>query len=289
MFVRFGDARYDVTRRALVMAILNRTPDSFFDAGRYWDFDSFLREAEQLVTDGADILDVGGVKAGPGPEVTPQQEIERVVPAVEALRVRFDLPISVDTFRAAVLEESLKAGAVAGNDISGFADPGYLKIAADYGASVVATHVRLGPRIADPQPRYANLRAEVLEFLQERAQAALSAGIDSEKIMIDAGLDLGKTAAMSAELMRHTDDLVETGFVVLLSASNKGFLGELTGTLVNERTYASLGAHALGITLGARVLRVHNVAGTRRVADTMSAMFENRRMVPLGTSETGVR
>lgn len=288
MFVKLGDTRYDVTSRALVMGILNRTPDSFFDAGRYWNFDNFLRQAGQLVSEGADILDVGGVKAGPGPEVTPQQEIERVVPAVEALRSRFDLPISVDTFRASVLEESLKAGALAGNDIGGFADPSYLEIASKYGAAVVATHVRLGPRIADPQPCYGNLRAEVLEFLRVRANMALSAGIDREKVMIDAGLDLGKTAAMSAELIRHTDDLAELGFVVLLSASNKGFLGELSGSSINERTDATHGAHALGIALGARVLRVHNVAGSRRVADAMSAMLENRRRVAMASVETGV-
>ena len=276
MFLELGDTRFDVTTRALVMGILNRTPDSFFDGGRYWDFDGFLRQADSLVDQGADFVDVGGVKAGPGPEVTQQEEIERVVPAIEALRARFDLPISVDTFRASVLEESLKAGAVVGNDISGFADPDYLRVAAQYGASVVATHVRIGPRIPDPQPRYRNVRTEVVEFLRIRAQAAITAGIDRQRIMVDAGLDLGKTPAMSAELMRHSDDLVQLGFTVFLSASNKGFLGELTGTSVDDRTYATLGAHALGIALGCRVLRSHDVVGSRRVADMMSAMLANR-------------
>ena len=276
MFLELGDTRFDVTTRALVMGILNRTPDSFFDGGRYWDFDGFLRQADSLVDQGADFVDVGGVKAGPGPEVTQQEEIERVVPAIEALRARFDLPISVDTFRASVLEESLKAGAVVGNDISGFADPDYLRVAAQYGASVVATHVRIGPRIPDPQPRYRNVRTEVVEFLRIRAEAAITAGIDRQRIMVDAGLDLGKTPAMSAELMRHSDDLVQLGFTVFLSASNKGFLGELTGTSVDDRTYATLGAHALGIALGCRVLRSHDVVGSRRVADMMSAMLANR-------------
>ena len=164
-----------------------------------------------------------------------------------------------------------------GNDISGFADPDYLRVAAQYGASVVATHVRIGPRIPDPQPRYRDVRAEVVEFLRVRAEAAMSAGIDRQRIMIDAGLDLGKTPAMSIELMRHSDDLVQLGFAVFLSASNKGFLGELTGTLVDDRTYATLGAHALGIALGCRVLRAHDVTGSRRVADMMSAMLQNRR------------
>lgn len=277
MFVELGDTRFDVTTRALVMGILNRTPDSFFDGGRYWDFDGFLRQAELLVDQGADFLDVGGVKAGPGPEVTPSEEIERVVPAVGALRERFDLPVSVDTFRASVLEESLKAGAVVGNDISGFADPDYLSVAARHGASVVATHVRIGPRIPDPQPRYRNVRDEVVEFLRRRADAAVAAGVDRRRIMVDAGLDLGKTPAMSAELMRHSDDLVRLGFTVFLSASNKGFLGELTGTSVDDRTHATLGAHALGIALGCRVLRAHDVAGSRRVADMMSALLQHRR------------
>ena len=277
MFVELGDRRFDVTTRALVMGILNRTPDSFFDGGEYWRFDSFLRQAAQLVHDGADVLDVGGVKAGPGPEVTPAEETDRVVGAVEALRARFDLPVSVDTFRASVLDESLKAGAVVGNDISGFADPDYLDVAARNGASVIATHVRLGPRIADPRPRYGNVRAEVVEFLSSRARSALAAGIRREQIIVDAGLDLGKTPAMSAELLRHSDELAKLGFVVLLSASNKGFLGDLTGAAVKDRGHATQGAHALGIALGARLLRAHDVRQSRRVADTMSAVLSNRR------------
>lgn len=277
MFLELGQTRFDITTRALVMGILNRTPDSFYDGGQYWDFDEFLRKAEGLVEDGADFLDVGGVKAGPGPEVTPEQEMERVVPAIEALRARFDLPISVDTFRAVVLEASLRAGASVGNDISGFADPGYLPTAAAFGASVVATQVRIGPRIPDPEPIYDDVRRDVVAFLRRRAEAALEAGIPRERIMVDAGLDLGKNPAMSTELLRHSDDLVELGFPVFLSASNKGFLGELAGTEVDDRREASFGAHALGIALGCRVLRAHDVKGNRRLADMMSAVLAHRR------------
>ena len=277
MFLALGDTRFDITTRALVMGILNRTPDSFYDGGSYWNFDDFLDKAEVLVEEGADFLDVGGVKAGPGPEVTPEQEMERVVPAIEALRARFDLPISVDTFRASVLEESLRVGACIGNDISGFADPRYLPVAAAHGASVVATQVRIGPRIPDPEPIYDDVRRDVVEFLRVRAEAALAAGIPRERIMVDAGLDLGKTPAMSTELLRHSDDLVDLGFPVFLSASNKGFLGELTGSEVDNRREATFGAHALGIALGCRVLRAHDVRGNRRLADTMSAVLAHRR------------
>ena len=277
MLIEVGNKAFDVTYRALVMGILNRTPDSFYDGGRYWDFDQFLRQAELLVTQGADLLDVGGVRAGPGPEVTPEEECQRVVSAIAALHQRFDIPLSVDTFRACVFQEAIKAGAQMGNDISGFADPEYLKVAATYGASVVATHVRIGPRIADPNPTYTDVRHDVARYLLTRANAALAAGIPRNRVIIDAGLDLGKTPQMSVELMQHSHELVALGFTVLLSASNKGFLGELTNTTVENRGYASLGAHGLGIIAGCRVLRVHDVAATRRMADCISLLLQNRR------------
>lgn len=258
------------------MGILNRTPDSFYDQGRYWVFDDFLDTADLQVEEGADFLDVGGVKAGPGPEVTEAEELERVVPAVEALVERFDLPVSVDTFRASVAAECYGVGAVVGNDISGFADPGYLPAAAAAGASVVATHVRLAPRVPDPDPHYDDLVGEVCGFLAERAAAAVRAGIPPERVMVDAGLDLGKTEPQSTELLRRSDALVALGHPVFLSASNKRFLGELAGTEVDDRREASLAAHALGIGLGCRILRAHDVQGSRRVADVMAAILEAR-------------
>jgi dihydropteroate synthase len=271
-----SDHRFDVTHRALVMGILNRTPDSFFDQGTYYDFDSFLRKAETLVAEGADFLDVGGVKAGPGPEVTPDEELERVIPAIEALRARFDVPISVDTFRAVVVREAFRAGAQIGNDISGFADPDYLPAAAEHGASVVATHIRLAPRIPDPQPVFDDVRREVCEFLRDRAARAVAAGIPAQRVMVDAGLDLGKNEQMSALLLRHSDDLVALGFPVFLSASNKRFLGVLTGAEVDDRREATWAAHALGIALGCRILRAHDVRGGRRVADVMAEILRRR-------------
>src|SRR6476620_193659 len=146
------------------MGILNRTPDSFFDGGSYFDFDGFLRKADGLVRDGADILDVGGVKAGPGPEVDEQEELERVVPAIEALHARFDVSLSVDTWRASVARACFEVGAVIGNDISGFDDPDYLAVCAAAGASVVATHIRLRPRVPDPEPHYDDVVTAVCDF-----------------------------------------------------------------------------------------------------------------------------
>jgi dihydropteroate synthase len=268
-----GPYRFDITTRALVMGILNRTPDSFFDQGEFWDFDAFVRRAEQLVDDGADFLDVGGVKAGPGPEVTESEELDRVVPAIEALRARFDLPLSVDTWRASVAKASFEVGAVVGNDISGFADPAYLQVAAEAGASVVATHIRLGPRIPDPEPVYDDVVVDVNAFLRERAERAEAAGIPRERVIVDAGLDLGKTWEQSVVLLRHSADLSAMGWPVLLSASNKTFLGKLLDLEVKDRREASHSAHALGILGGCRVLRAHDVKGARRVADVLAAVL----------------
>jgi dihydropteroate synthase len=272
--VELGARRYDITSRSLVMGILNRTPDSFFDQGGYYRFDDFLQKAEQLVVDGADLLDVGGVKAGPGDEVSEAEELDRVVPAIDALCSRFDVPVSVDTWRASVAKAAFAVGAVIGNDISGFADPEYLTVAAAAGASVVATHIRLAPRVADPNPEYDDVVDTVAAFCAERAARAEVAGIPPERIIVDAGLDLGKSEAQSLVLLRESRALAALGYPLLLSASNKRFLGVLLDLDVGERREATVAAHALGITLGCRILRAHDVRGARRTADVLAAVLE---------------
>jgi dihydropteroate synthase len=269
-----GERTYDLTSKALVMGILNRTTDSFFDKGAFFEMDVFLKRAQQLVDEGADILDVGGVKAGPGPEVTEAEELERVIPAIQALHERFDLPLSVDTWRASVAKESYAAGAIIGNDISGFGDPDYLKVAAAAGASVVATHIRLQPRVPDPEPEYDNVVADVATFLVDRARKAEAVGITPDRIVLDAGLDLGKTWQQSLTLLGASDRLAALGYPLLLSASNKTFLGKLLDLEVTDRRLASLGATALGVARGCRIVRVHDVLGTKRACAVISAITE---------------
>lgn len=273
MHLTLGGRVHDLTHRALVMGIVNRTPDSFYDKGATFALDDLLRRAEQLVADGADIIDVGGVKAGPGPEVTEAEELDRVVPTIEALRTRIDVPISVDTWRATVAGAGYEAGAVVGNDISGFADPDYLPVAAKAGAAVVATHIRLAPRVPDPDPHYDDVVADVRAFLFDRMERARAAGIPDDRIVVDAGLDLGKTAEQSLTLLRASATLAELGVPLLLSASNKTFLGVVLGLEIDRRREASLAATAVGVALGCRIVRVHDVAGTRRVCDTLAAVL----------------
>ncbi|HEV3132901.1 MAG TPA: dihydropteroate synthase [Acidimicrobiales bacterium] len=267
-----GDKTFDITHRALVMGILNRTPDSFYDHGATFALDDLVRRAETMVDDGADLLDVGGVKAGPGPVVDEAEELDRVVPAIEALRARFDIALSVDTWRASVAKEAYAAGAVMGNDISGFSDPRFLEAAAAAGATVVATHIRLGPRIPDPEPVYHDVVDAVRTYLLERVSRARSAGLAPDRIVLDAGLDLGKTAEQSLLLLRSSDQLASLGHPLLLSASNKTFLGAILGLEIGDRAEASLAATALGAALGCRIIRVHDVAAHRQVCATLGAI-----------------
>jgi dihydropteroate synthase len=259
---RLGDEVHDLTSRTLVMGILNRTPDSFYDKGLTFELDSLLHRAEVLVEQGADLLDVGGVKAGPGPEVGQEEELDRVVAPIAALHARFDVAVSCDTWRAAVLDEACKAGAVVGNDISGFGDPAYLAVAARHDVSVVATHIRLKPRVADPDPHYDDLVRDVTTFLLDRARRAEAAGLAPDQIALDAGLDLGKTPAQSAVLLRESDVLAAHGYTLLLSSSNKRFLGELLELDIDARRAASLATVAYGVAHGCRIVRVHDVAGS---------------------------
>jgi len=269
-----GDRRHDLSTRALVMGIVNRTPDSFYDRGATFSLDALLARASTLVADGADLVDVGGVKAGPGPEVTEAEELDRVIPAIEALHARIDVPISVDTWRASVARAAYGAGAVLGNDISGFADPDYLAAAADTGAAVVATHIRLAPRVRDPEPVYDDVVEAVRGFLADRAARAVAAGIAPERVILDAGLDLGKTAEQSLTLLRGSGVLAALGHPLLLSASNKTFLGAVLDLDIDHRGEASLAAAAIGVSLGCRIVRVHDVAGTRHVCDSLAAVLE---------------
>jgi dihydropteroate synthase len=263
-----------VTTRALVMGIINRTPDSFYDHGATWEWDAFWRRAAEIVDEGADVADVGAVKAGVGPEVSEAEEMDRLLPAVEGLVARFDVPVSVDTWRASVAAEAFRLGAVLGNDISGFADPAYLPAAAEAGASVVATHIRLRPRVYDPDPVYEDVVGEVRAFLEDRAGRAEALGIPRERVLLDPGLDLGKNTQQSLALLGATASFGELGYPLLLAASNKDFLGELLGLAVDERREATLAAQALGAALGYRVLRTHFVQATCRVRDMVAAILE---------------
>ena len=275
--LKIRNCEIDVTYKPLIMGILNRTTDSFYDHGEYFNFDDFLKKAESLLADGADILDIGGVKAGSGEPVSLDEELERVVPAVEALNQRFDALISVDTWNSKVLEESAKVGASIGNDISGFSDPNYLEVASKYNLAVVATHIRLQPRIDDPNPIYRDIKNDVLTFLENKVSDAIKANIDIRSIMIDLGLDLGKTSDQSLQLFKmSTFYAASLKLPMFLSASNKGFLGDILNLEIRQRTHITNAAVAFGYLAGNRVFRVHDVSSAVLLTNSLKYIVTSK-------------
>ena len=264
--------------RALVMAIVNRTPDSFYDAGATFDDQAAQVRIDEVVSQGADIVDIGGVKAGPGEEVDAKAEAQRVVPMIAWIRDRHpDLLISVDTWRAEVADAACAAGADLINDTWAGADPEIVAVAADRGAGLVCSHtggatVRTRPhRVA-----YDDIVAEVADELETAAQRALDAGVRRDGILIDPTHDFGKNTHHGLALLRELDRLVATGWPVLMALSNKDFIGETLGVDLHERVAGTLAATALAAAARARVFRVHEVAETRRVLDMVASIAGTR-------------
>jgi dihydropteroate synthase len=262
----------------VVMAIVNRTPDSFYDAGATFSDEPALAAVASAVAAGADIVDIGGVKAGPGEEVTPRQEAERVVPFIAAVRAAHPtLVISVDTWRASVGDAACAAGADLLNDAWGGVDPELAEVAASRGAGLVCTHTGgQPPRTRPHRVGYDDVMADVITRTVALAERAESCGVPRESILLDPGHDFGKNTLHSLEVTRRLPELCATGRPVLVSLSNKDFVGESLGRGVPDRLPGTLGATGVAAWLGAQVFRVHNVAETRDVVDMVAAIRHGR-------------
>lgn len=260
--------------RALVMAIINRTPDSFYDQGATFTDRAAMDAVRKAVDDGADLVDIGGVKAGPGDEVDEAAEIERVVPLIAWARESFpDLLISVDTYRPGVARRAHGVGADLINDTWAGASPGLLETVAELGAGLVCSHTGGAvPRTRPHRVRYEDVVADVLRKVVGDAERALAAGVPRDSILIDPTHDFGKNTFHGLELLRRVDELVDTGWPVLMALSNKDFIGETLGVGLQERLEGTLAATALAAAAGARVFRVHEVAQTRRVLEMVGAI-----------------
>lgn len=268
--------------RALVMAIVNRTPDSFYDRGAAFTDEAAQTRVVQVVAEGADIVDIGGVKAGPGREVDAATEIARVIPMIGWIRDTYpDLLISVDTWRAEVADEACAAGADLINDTWAGTDPDLVKVAAVRGAGIVCSHtggavVRTRPHRVAYGDRVDDVVRDVIESVTSAARAAEAAGVRRDAIVIDPTHDFGKNTHHGLALLRHVKDLVNTGWPVLMALSNKDFVGETLGVGLDERVEGTLAATALSAEHGARIFRVHEVAATRRVVDMVAAIAGTR-------------
>jgi dihydropteroate synthase len=256
------------------MAIVNATPDSFFDRGRSYGTAASLERVAQVVDEGADIVDIGGIKAAPGGTVDAGEELSRVLPVVEGARNRHpDTVISVDTWRSEVADVLCRAGADVINDAWGAADPNLAAVAAKHGAGLVCTHAGgQSPRTRPHRVWYDDVVAETAAYLLARANDALNAGVRRDGIVIDPAHDFGKNSRHSLLLTRRTDVLVATGWPVLVAMSRKDFVGEVLDLPPDDRLEGTLAATAIAAWLGARLFRAHDVIATRRVLQTVAAI-----------------
>ncbi|MEU9604894.1 dihydropteroate synthase [Streptomyces sp. NPDC048057] len=275
--LRLGERAFD-QHEPVIMAIVNRTPDSFYDRGATFRDEPALARVEQAVAEGAAIIDIGGVKAGPGEEVTAEEEIRRTVGFVAEVRRRFpSVVISVDTWRHDVAEAVCEVGADVLNDAWGGVDPKLAEVAARYGAGLVCTHAGgVEPRTRPHRIAYDDVMADVLEVTLGLAERAVALGVRRDGIMIDPGHDFGKNTRHSLEATRRLDEMVDTGWPVLVSLSNKDFVGETLDRPVKERLIGTLATTAVSAWLGAQVYRVHEVAETRQVLEMVRAISGHR-------------
>lgn len=246
-----------------VMGVVNVTPDSFSDGGRFAAGDQAVAHALSLVEEGADILDIGGESTRPGSQsVSLQEELDRVIPVIKALRTRTDVPISVDTSKPAVMRAAVLAGADIINDVLALQEPGALETAAELGVTVCLMHMQGRPRTMQQAPAYDNVVQDVYLFLKERMAACEDAGLPGDKLMLDPGFGFGKTLDHNLTLLGALPELKALGAPVLVGLSRKSMFGDLLGLAVHERRDASISAAALAVMRGADIVRAHDVRGT---------------------------
>ena len=276
MRLTLGSRTFSLDRAVAVMSIVNRTPDSFYDKGATFALEAAVEHARAQLHQGADIIDVGGVKAGPGAEVTEAMERDRILPFVEAFRAVSAAPLSIDTFRASVAAEALDAGADLINDVSGMVEPEIADVvAARPGKALVVMHAGGPPRTRPFRPVYhPDVTSVVIETCRRLALEAEQRGVPRDHIVVDPGHDFGKNTMHSLELTRRLDELAALGYPVLVALSNKDFLGEtLGGVAVDQRLEASLAAAVVSLMFGARIVRTHNTLATVRAVRTAETIL----------------
>ncbi|MFP7256078.1 dihydropteroate synthase [Terribacillus goriensis] len=262
-----GNKEYDLSKQTLVMGIINVTPDSFSDGGSYTNVEAAVKQAQKLAAEGADVLDIGGESTRPGYDpVSADEEIARVVPAIQAISEAVDLPISIDTYKAKTAEAAIKAGASIINDIWGAKfDPDMANVAARLGVPIILMHNR-------EEANYTDLLPDMIADLEESIQIALDAGVKPEDIWLDPGIGFVKSFDENMSAMRELDKITAMGYPVLLGASRKRFIGTVLDLPADQRDEGTAATTAFGITKGIHMVRVHEVKQTARIVKMMDAL-----------------
>lgn len=257
------------------MGILNVTPDSFSDGGAHYSFEQAVFRAREIVAEGADIIDVGGESTRPGSQgISEQQELDRVIPVIEAITAELSIPVSIDTSKALVMRESVAAGAALINDVMALRQPGALQAAKELGVPVCLMHMQGEPRSMQQQPTYADVVAEVREFLLERVSACQAAGIPTGKLLLDPGFGFGKSLEHNLKLLKNLHAIADIGLPLLVGISRKSMIGKmLDDRPVDKRLYGSLAAAVMALERGVQIVRVHDVAATVDAVRVASAVL----------------
>ncbi len=275
MLLHLRSRDIDLEQKVVVMGILNVTPDSFYDGGRYTGEDEALARVEEMIGEGADIIDVGGESVRPGVDpVGLNEELGRVIPVIEKIKRQFSIPICVDTYKAEVARQAIEEGAEMVNDISALRfDPGLRKIVAGYGVPVILMHIKGTPKNMQDNPRYGSLMEEIVSYLESSIKLAEEAGADGRGIIVDPGIGFGKTTAHNLEILRKLEELASLGKPILVGLSRKSFIGNVLGLPQEERLEGGLAATCMAVWRGARLVRTHDVSPTRRAVDMVQAIL----------------
>ena len=278
--VKAADWTLTMGERTLVMGILNVTPDSFSDKGRYYGVETSVRRAWEIAEEGADILDIGGESTRPGSAgVDAKEEIDRVIPTLEALAKgpKYPLPISVDTTKSEVARAVLERGAAIINDISAMTvDPRIGAVASEYGAAIVLMHMRGTPQTMQTLPPSPDILGEIDVWAKDAVARAAGCGLSHDRIILDPGVGFGKTAAQNVEILVNIRRLAAAGFPVLIGTSRKSFIGAVTRKPANDRIFGTCATIAASILFGAHIVRVHDVAAAREIADVTDVIAGKR-------------
>ena len=255
------------------MGVVNVTPDSFSDGGRYHSTENAIKHAKTLITEGADILDIGGESTRPGSaSISVDEELNRTIPVLEALS-ELDIPLSIDTSKPEVMQEAITVGASMVNDVNALRAHGAMSAVANHShVSICLMHMQGAPQNMQENPKYTNIVLEVYDFLQERINASKAAGISQQRLIIDPGFGFGKTLQHNLELLRHLDHFKDLGIPILAGLSRKSMLGTITGNKVDHRTYESVASALLAVIKGARIVRVHDVKATKEALAIYNAL-----------------
>jgi dihydropteroate synthase len=275
--LRFADIELDVSGRTHIMGVLNVTPDSFSDGGRYYDPQKAIAHAGKMIEDGADIIDVGGESTRPGSDLVPLEvELERVTPVLEGIAgMKSGVAVSIDTWKSEVAERALDSGAHAINDISGLQfDPKLASLAGTYGAGLIISHIKGTPKNMQGDPVYDDVVAEIKDFLERAAAKAIGEGARAQSIVLDPGIGFGKKLEHNLTILKRLGELVDIGYPVLIGPSRKSFIGTILDAPVEERLEGTLAAATMGVAHGAAIVRVHDVKEARRALALADAIVK---------------